>query len=463
MDYHFFLESRHIDFLHASIDGPRWISFLNCIAVGAETLYVRPEGRTHRVHLYAHFAIIGPRPITLGSQITRIGVVVDDFANIYDDFDAFGIDVAPEKHITAILKAFQEKIGRQIETGDQPIIAYFAGRPQLLSAQAPFGRVTASHRPSYGMGELRGISIHNNVWTNLEFDPSVTFENAINNLMTVLRFLELIAGRRQNIQEIDLELDAPAPSYFKVYWPEPPKRATSLDDRTPHPMDMPLNGGIRPTEFARVLEGWLALDQMRADARAQFSDGFSKSNHYDVARLVSSANMFDILPSTVFPLNVNLPEDLQKAKAETQRIFKSLPQSSERDSILSALGRLGSPSLKRKVRHRGEVILTAVPKAYARGFPDLLLVLDEAVNCRNHYVHGSPAKIDYHGLLPFLIDTLEFVFGASDLIDAGWEIGGWIGRTTGSHPFGSYCASYLHNMQRLQEALQQPQEPQSNC
>jgi hypothetical protein len=59
-------------------------------------------------------------------------------------------------------------------------------------------------------------------------------------------------------------------------------------------------------------------------------------------------------------------------------------------------------------------------------FPDSYLVLDEAVNCRNHYVHGSRAKIDdqehFFETVPFFTDTLEFVFAASDLIEAGWNI-----------------------------------------
>ena len=94
-----------------------------------------------------------------------------------------------------------------------------------------------------------------------------------------------------------------------------------------------------------MLGRWLAVDHDRADARVQFSDGFSNGNQYDVRRLVSSANMFDILPASAVPNDVELSDELQKAKAEARRIFKDLPRSAERDSVLGALGRLGKASL----------------------------------------------------------------------------------------------------------------------
>jgi hypothetical protein len=267
---------------------------------------------------------------------------------------------------------------------------------------------------------------------------------------------------RRNISErfwiaIELELDLPSDysdSILKVYWFSPPNRSTAVDERAPHPADLPLNGGVQPTEFAAVLERWLAVDHERRDARVQFSDGFSNSNRYDVGRLVSSANMFDILLANAVPLHVDLPEDLRTARSEARRIFKALPQSSERDSVLSALGRLGTATLKHKARHRGQIVLAEAGER----FPDLLLVLEEAVNCRNHYVHGSPARIDYRNhfseTVPLFNETLEFVFAASDLIEAGWRIGPWLKEGTSmSHPFGTYRVSYNDGVRALKALL----------
>jgi hypothetical protein len=445
--------------LHAELPTLGSVSFLNCISLGEHGQ--AGQGRqTHQVHFYPHFATLGARPLLPDTGIRRLGVVIDDFASIYDDFDAFGVDLAPSDHITDILEALHAKTGRRVEPGDRPVIAYYKGRGRLFSARAPFGRVGAGDRVRYGMGGPGGVSINNTVMTHLEFDSPTTFSQTIESLGPVLRFLELMAGRRQNLLHVELELDLPpdlSDRRLEAYWCSPPNRPPAVGERRPHPMDVPLKGGKQPAEFAAVLEHWLAVDHERRDARLQFSDGFSKGNSYDNGRLVSAANTFDILPATAVPKDVDLPEDLQAARAEARRVFRALPQSIERDSVLGALGRLGTASLKHKTRHRGQIVLAAKPKDRPDLFPDLIMVLDEAVNCRNHYVHGSSAKIDYRRnffeTVPFFTDTLEFVFAASDLIEAGWEIGAWIGETTGSHPFGSYCASYKERLRALKALL----------
>ncbi len=430
------------------------MSFLNCIIEG-EGGYSAQGRQTHEVRLHPHFATLGARAFCPDDGICRLGVVVDDFAAIYYDFHAFGVDLDAKEHIGAILETLHAKVGHRVEPGDQPVIAYFTGRSRLFSANAPFGRVSAGHRVSYGTGGPGGVRISNAVMTNLEFDPPTTFEQAIENLEPVYAFLHLIAGRRQNLTRIDLELDAPKNrpdlNNLQVYWSSPPNRPIVAGERGPSPTDLPLNGGIQPTEFAELLERWLAVHHERRDARLQFSDGFSKGDRYDYGRLVSSANMFDILPASAVPKDVDLPKDLQAARTEARRLFRALPQSIERDSVLGALGRLRTANLKHKARHRGQIVLAAAPGH----FPDLILVLEEAINCRNHYVHGTPANIDYRGnnffeTVPFFTDTLEFVFAASDLIEAGWKIKPWLEAPTAmSHPFGSYRVSYNERLRAL--------------
>lgn len=317
------------------------------------------------------------------------------------------------------------------------------------------------------MGGPRGVSINNMVQTDLEFLPPKTFDRAIDSLMPVLRFLEVIAGRRQNLLLIELELDLPKDrpdlGYFEVYWSAPPSRSTATRTRRPHPGDLPLNGGMQPEEFGNVMGRWLTVDHERRDARQQFSEGFSNGERYSAERLVSSANMFDILPANAAPKNVDLSQELQAASAAATKLFKALSSTIERDSILNALGRLGTANLKRKVQYRAKRLLDAVPER----FPDLILVLDEAINCRNHYVHGASAKINYRSHFPdtviFFIDTLEFVFAASDLIDAGWDIKPWLERPTSmTHPFGSFRVSYADRLQTLKALLKGKRDRRSS-
>jgi len=299
-------------------------------------------------------------------------------------------------------------------------------------------------------GSPKGVSINSVVMTDLHFDPPANLDQAIEDLRPVLRFLEIIAGRRQNLMHLEIEVDPR--TILKVYSSSPPNRPVVESERELRPNDLLLNGGIHPTEFASVLERWLALDHDRADARVQFSDGFSKGNEYDVDRIVSSANTFDILPSSAVPKNVELSEKLQKAKASARHTFRALPNSEERQIILDELGRLGKPKLRHKVRHRGEILLK---DAGTWLFPDLNFVLTEAVKCRNHYVHGGAAKINYRfnffETVVFFTQTLEFVFAASDLIEAGWSFMRWFESRLGSarHPFGTYCSSYKDNLVTL--------------
>ena len=72
-------------------------------------------------------------------------------------------------------------------------------------------------------------------------------------------------------------------------------------------------------------------------------------------------------------------------------------------------------------------------------------------------MHGTPGKFSYeiHSDQPiFFTDTLEFVFAASDLIEAGWDIAEWIKQgTTMSHPFGRYRVNYAARLSELKKLL----------
>ncbi|GAB0062959.1 hypothetical protein IBA8401_39890 [Pseudomonas syringae] len=54
----------------------------------------------------------------------------------------------------------------------------------------------------------------------------------------------------------------------------------------------------------------------------------------------------------------------------------------------------------------------------------------------------------------FIIDTLEFVFAASDLLDLGWDMRRWMGQgVTMTHSFGAYIVNYSQNISRLKSLL----------
>jgi hypothetical protein len=181
----------------------------------------------------------------------------------------------------------------------------------------------------------------------------------------------------------------------------------------------------------------------------RFDNSFAGQRRYTIDRLVGSANMFDILPSSAVPPEVELSVELRAARAACRYIFLALPTSPERDSVLSALGRVGKSNLKQKIRFRAQRLVDAMGDR----FPDLLRVTDEAVNCRNHYVHGTEPCFNYNenfSAVVFLTETLEFVFAASDLIEAGWDAKVWAeGLTSMSHRFAAYRVNYRERLRGL--------------
>src|SRR6266478_6752444 len=82
-----------------------------------------------------------------------------------------------------------------------------------------------------------------------------------------------------------------------------------------------------------------------------------------------------------------------ESQSSVSQNLQALPKTLlERQSVLDALGRVGKANLKQKIRHRVGVIQQVI----GNRFPDLSWVTDEAVNCRNHYVHGGKSSFNYY-------------------------------------------------------------------
>ena len=266
------------------------------------------------------------------------------------------------------------------------------------------------------------------------------------------RFFELLIGRPQNIQELWVQLPdigEEMPCYLDVYWTNPPSRDTRHESPRPHPTDVLLSPISEPPSFCSVMAAWFALDSARHSARIRFSEAFAQQRYYPRDRIVGAANMFDILPNDAAPAVADIAPEVQTAKEKSRELFRSLAPSLEREALLQALGRIGRSSLKHKIRHRAKPIIAVI----GHRLPDLELAIDEAVNCRNYFVHGGRSSFSYDeefGTVVFLNDTLEFVFAASDLIDAGWKISNWgRGGSALSHPYAAYRHNYELNIRTL--------------
>lgn len=435
------------------------VSLINCVTMSGPGRGTRGDEQYHFASLFPHLAVFGDQHISSADRTIReVRFAVDDAPALFYDFDAFGkvIDALP--HMQRIADA--KEAGREIQIGEYPHLFYFTGKQEIFCVGTVIGQVSATHGISYRLPGPEGIYVDNTIWINVAFDSEKTVDEALKSVHDILKFLEIIAGRPQNISKLAfIPMSAgDYPIILDVYWCLPPQRKHDDHNRDgkshkPHPAAMLIQAAMKPDEFTGVLRRWLERHDSWENARARFSTAFAYQHSFNIDRLVGAANMFDILPSAACPATVLLDPDLVQARDNARKAFQVLRASPERDSVLGALGRIGKATLKRKVRSRAKLITNVV----GGKFPEFELVLDHAVDCRNYYVHGSIAKIDYNkhfNLVAFFTDTLEFVFAASDLVESGWDITAWIEQGfMHPHPFGRYYVDYARQLNELKKLL----------
>lgn len=429
------------------------VSFSDCVRREGPGLR-SGDGEIHYCKFFPHYSVFGNQHISFAENtVKEVGFTTDDATVLFNDYDAFGRVIGDHSLIKQIVDS--EHLDRKIKTGEFPIIAYFSGEHEIVVADTVLGRVSVSHNPSSNFGGPDGIEIRNTILVKLLFDEAVSFEESMYRFYRTLSFLEVLVGRPQNLLQLTVSKAFGEQRPIRVLQVYPsgfPKHERRVNGISPQPYDVLIDAVRRPAEFSCVLANWLARDGTWRNARASFSSNFSKQQKHDKNRVVAAANMFDLLPDDATPDNVELSKELEAATCECRRIFKDLSNSLEQQSVLSALGRVGQFSLKQKIRHRG---MSLVEKL-GDNLPDLFIVTDEAVNCRNYYVHGSRSRIDYGekpDIMAFLTETLEFVFAASDLIESGWNIKAWYDNMAGHHPFGWYLRNYQAELARLKSCL----------
>ena len=374
---------------------------------------------------------------------------------LFYDFDAFGHVTNADSIIDSVL-AERRRI-RPVQTGEYPQVAYFTGKLTIIEVATRIGKVAVTHQPSFNLGGPDGVYIKNRMVVSVEPDSAVTFDTAIERMMSVVRFLSVISGRRQGVHDIHVQTTASresVPRPLPVYWSNAPKgEGAKTSYLKPHPGDVPLDSIQRPEEFSAVLRNWIAREDGWRVARARYLSGLYKSNNYDADRLVAAANMFDILPADAVPLPATLPADLDETRAACIASLKKHPPGQDRDTAIAALKRMGRPSLPKKVQHRTAL----VEKHFADRFSELAYVIKLAVQSRNYFVHGPSDDFNYKVVEPFLYfftDALEFVFAASDLIEAGWNAAQWNNKPHGKgHSFARFRGDYDITLAELKMAV----------
>lgn len=435
----------------------RKVTCIDCLGYGLGQTMTGAEQISYSLEVFPHFVTVGEEHLDPESaSIHRIDFSVDDLPALFFDHDAFGYVIDSKAVIDAVLEGAR-KI-RKVEAGEWPLVAYFTGERTVAKVETCIGEVTISHRPSSGSDGPDGVSINNRMIASISPHVPVTFDDAVERMLVVARFLSIIAGRQQGVHDIQLNIasakEGPARG-LDLHWSygwEGPNKVRSHD--SPHPVAIPLDPVRRPDEFATVLADWLRRDANWRVPRARYLSCMRKDNLYDADRLVAAANMFDILPQEAVPVANELSPGLARIRNECMTILKEHPAGPDRDSVLSSFGRMGKPSLPKKVNHRVEIVVAALgPK-----FAELRFVAATAVKCRNYFVHGASEDFDYskvEHLKSFLCEALEFIFAASDLIEAGWDAGRWNAEAPGwGHKFARFSANFEAGLRELKRATE---------
>ena len=445
------------------------VSLINCVKLSRPGLRMGMKGGNSYIHIFPHYVLIGNHHFLPGKEtICEVNFVIDDVTALFYDLNAFGYidalngETAVRPLIEQIIqfRVQRESMGidLKIESGEYPYIAYYTGKREIFAVDTELGRISALHNaytPDQ-LGAPGGVEIKNTISVNLQFSIKTKFEEAMQRTDTVLKFLGLLIGRPQNLVQLQIskKSNQEQPVTLKVYGSMIPKYERLNKRQEPHHRGVLLDVARYPDEFSCILKNWLERDKTWYDARSRFFDYFEKQRKYDVDRLIGAANMFDILPEDAVPSKIKLSAGLECARDQCKSIFKKLKErTSERDRLLDALGRIGQSSLREKIIYRSRLLIEQIGDQ----IPDIDTVIKAAVECRNHYVHGSESRIDYSKNREtefFLTDTLEFVFAASDLIEAGWDIKKWYQNRAGPpHPFAEYLNNYKEQLEKLKSLL----------
>ena len=312
------------------------------------------------------------------------------------------------------------------------------------------GKVSANNLVTVSMGGPDGADMKNRIRFLVRFDTPVTVRELHSRIGKILQFLDLVIGRSQNLLDTkayfqDEEFLQHQDVHFTMRpsYERPPRSQKLLAS------DVLINTLDGTESICQVMSAWLDKDRNRSCelARSVFFTCWRKGRSFMPDRLAAAANAFDFLPSDQLPREP-IEEGLEPLLKDFRKAVRKLPTSSiQREKTLNVIGQISAPRLKERIQHRAKVVTAAIGDK----LPEIDDVLRAAVDCRNFIVHGPSSnrardirteRIARRSSI-FLTKSLEFIFGVSDLVDAGWDLLEWSRKDRGfRHPFREYIRGY---------------------
>lgn len=394
------------------------VSLLKCFVTNLGHYGLPDTVHRYTCQLLPQYVVFGDRHFSdERREIQAVSCKLDNSRVLFHDTDAFGTVFNKRRVLEQILQSEYPDRETVVEPGNW--VLYYTGKFKIFSSNTAIGRVSAHHSSFPSFSFRSNPASRSDVFLNIEFDDKLTVAEALFRMKRVVQFLELVSGHAQRISKISVHPeDDQSPQSAEVYdslgFVQEHSRE-ELEESEPNYWDVLIHPARDSEALASVLKAWLDRDEEWHTARSWLFDDWGKRN-YSRDRLIRSASVFDL-----------------------------------------ALGHVKRWPLKKKILHRVQSIIEAIGHLN----PMITLIetpIDTAVRCRNLYVHGRNTKVTPRlcdSCLPFLTDTLEFIFFASDLVDGDWDIMSWYQKQKfHDHPFSRYLTRYRSELPELRAALE---------
>jgi ApeA N-terminal domain 1 len=409
--------------------------------------------------LRPNYVILGPRYLEPEENvIAAISFTFSEANQLFYDWSTFGRIFRKHRlsfgQLREILRGVR-RAPKHRRRGGHLDLYYRWDRGPILEVGCDVGKITVWNATGGKFPSPDGLDVRNRVRITCAFSTPVNLEAALLVQRQMMSLFELAAQARQNVDDITLEhTGAPdeTPLILRMIHEEREKVDMLM------PTDALLNGGLHEEEFTTVLTRWMDTSSDRRAARQRFMDGFRRGYSYKTDRLIGAANAFDLLPSTDFSKHGALPAEVESLIAELEDRVKAAAKDNpaindHKERLLNNLGLVRGLNLRNKVLQRW----ATVPSCIASKLPEMENAIAHSVHARNFFVHGSEVKMSaqaVYDLAPFFTDTLEFVFGISELCHCGWDADRWAKDGYSLSRYKWYMSQFPTYMERLKAALE---------
>ena len=434
------------------------VSLIDCVSGGMLSATIWDDFAIHHGDVAFRYALFGKQHVTAdekcirGIQFTLEGVESSVFRS--DRFGRFGhIHDPDEEIIDAITRKRPHYLKGDFVKG-KAMVSYFTGDWNVLPThETVLGTVHVGRTMHV---DLSGRKMEDTPIVAVDFDDNpTTLEGAWEKMREIRQFFAWMMGYAPEWNDVvvftsklnDDGYRMDADGHLEVFGPNEWKEVPETKRQYGSLIDASRN----PEHFMKVMEKWLERNgnERRKSANTRFFGCFlGTTNRVIEDGIVSAGNTFDLLPDEDKPKATPLPDDVvQVLEGASEKIKRAMAPQPERDGVLSALGDIRAKvSLRDIVEYRARVVLGHFGEDKLKNLEEVIRL---AVKCRNHFTHGPSDKnvggVDFSDfdVVRFLTETLEFIYGASELLRCGWD-------TTTSvadawHPLGGYVKSYDYN------------------